>query len=71
MKEDNKLNESFFGDWIARQKVKEFFGYGQTKMSEFSKTYSIRVAKVGNKIFYSISDIKKLLDESSNKPVQP
>ncbi len=61
-----KLKETtLIGDWIPRKVVKEFFGYGNTKMASFARDYDIRVSKVGKRVFYSYSDILRLLEEES------
>lgn len=49
------------GDWIPQKVVKEFFGYGNTRMSTFAKDYNIKKAKVGRRIFYRYSDILRVI----------
>jgi hypothetical protein len=51
-------------DWITREAVKEFFNYGNTKMSTFSTDHKVRMARVGNRVFYRYSDIVKMMDEN-------
>lgn len=52
-----------FGDWVPRKVVKDFFGYGNTKMASFATDYNISISKVGKRIFYKYSDVLRLIDE--------
>ena len=65
--EITKSKETVFERWIPRERVKEFFGYGQTKMSSFSKDHNVRSIKVGNRLFYFADDIEKLLESDLKK----
>lgn len=64
-KEQNPFDELLFGDWIPRQRVKDYFGYGQTTMSTFAKDNNIRVSKIGKRIFYYKKDILNLLERNT------
>ena len=54
---------SILGDWVPRKIVKEFFGYGNTKMATFAEDFNIGMSKVGKRIFYRYSDLVRLIDE--------
>lgn len=60
--ETNKNSKSVFERWVPRNRVKEFFGYGQTKMSSFAKDFNVRSKKIGNRLFFYADDIEKLLE---------
>ena len=61
--EKMKSNLTVFERWIPRERVKEFFGYGQTRMSTFSKDFNVRSKKIGNRLFYLAEDLEKLLEQ--------
>lgn len=60
--EKTKSIKTVFDRWIPREQVKKFFGYGQTKMSSFSRDNNVRSRKVGNKQFFFAEDIERLLE---------
>lgn len=58
----NKATSALVQNWIPRKEVKDFFNYGNTKMSSFSKDFNVRTAKVGKRVFYRYEDIVKLFE---------
>lgn len=63
--ETNPLKNAIaFGDWIPKKVVQDFFDYGDTKMSTFSSDHNVKTSKVGKRIFYSYSDVLRLIEES-------
>ena len=61
MKNQDNNTTRILGDWIPRKTVKEFFGYGNTTMATFAEDYNIRTAKVGRRVFYSYSDVLRVI----------
>ena len=56
---------TIFDKWIPREKVKAFFGYGQTKMCSFASDHNVRSIKIGNRQFFFAEDIERLLEHDS------
>lgn len=52
-----------FGNWVPKNRVQQFFNYGNTVMNSFAEKYNIRKSKIGNRVFYHYDDIKALLEE--------
>ena len=55
---------SLTADWIPRQKVMEFFGYGDTQMGTLEKSGELVVSKIGNRKFYHKASILQLLQQN-------
>ena len=51
-------------NFFPRKEVKDFFNYGNTKMSSFSRDFNVRTAKVGKRVFYRYEDIVKLFESN-------
>tara|TARA_B100000768_G_C11102393_1_gene299679 strand:- start:409 stop:621 length:213 start_codon:yes stop_codon:yes gene_type:complete len=60
----NKATSVLVQNWIPRKEVKDFFYYGNTKMSSFSKDFNVRTAKVGKRVFYLYEDIVRLFESN-------
>lgn len=61
---DNKKPElSVSEDWIPREKVMEFFDYGDTQIAAFQKSGKIIVAKVGKRIFFNRKSIIQAIED--------
>ena len=54
---------TILGDWIPRKVVKDFFGYGNTKMASFATDYNVTISRVGKRIFYSYKDLLRILEQ--------
>jgi hypothetical protein len=51
-------------DWIPRQQVMAFFGYGDTQMGTLEKSGDLVMTKVGNRKFYHRQSILQLLQNN-------
>jgi hypothetical protein len=61
---DNKKPElSVSEDWIPREKVMDFFNYGDTQMAAFQKSGKVIVAKVGKRIFFNRKSIIQAIED--------
>jgi hypothetical protein len=50
-------------DWIPREKVMEFFNYGDTQIAAFQKSGKVVIAKVGKRIFFNRKSITKAIED--------
>lgn len=60
-----KLEKHSFEGWVPRKYLQEFLGIKNTAMSEFPIRYNITISRIGNRVFYSLNDVKKLLEENA------
>jgi hypothetical protein len=56
------MKEDLFKNWYSRKELKNFLGFGATKMCSLHRDYDIRRIKIGNKVFYSVEDVEKLFE---------
>ena len=59
-------NESAVGDYISESEAQKLLGRKTTWFWNMRTTSQLAFTKVGNKIYYSKSDILKLFDASKN-----
>lgn len=59
------LEQHSLGGWLPRSIVKQFFNYGETKMCAFARQNQIRITRIGNRLFYNLKDILKILEDNS------
>jgi len=64
--ETSPANYSLTDEWVPREKVKQFFGYGDTQIAALQKSGRIVFAKVGKRIFFQR---KSLLETIENHRV--
>jgi hypothetical protein len=52
------------GGWISKQDAMEFLNYKTTQMNQFLKDYapSIRIARIGQRVFITLSSLIKVLE---------
>ena len=57
------------GDWISKQDAMEFLNYKTTQMNQFLKDYAsnLRVARIGQRVFISLSSLIKVLELNESK----
>lgn len=60
-----KQNISELTKWIPLSEVKDFFNYKGTQTSALIKDETIKVAKVGKRIFVHLDSIEKFLEKKS------
>src|ERR1700712_928891 len=56
-------NVKYFGDWIPRKKLMEFFDYGDTKIAALFKSEELRISEIGIRKFISKESVMKLLEK--------
>ena len=50
------------GDWLPRNIVKEFMGYGNTQMAAFEKMPGLVVSQIGNRKFIHLKSLIAVLE---------
>lgn len=58
----NSDNQNSFGDWLDEKSTQKVLGKKTTTLWSLRKKGLLTYTKIGNKIFYSKSDILKLLE---------
>jgi len=51
-------------EWMHRKNVKEFLGYGETALIDAVKKYKLVTCKLGNKIFFNLPALLKIMNEN-------
>ena len=66
MKKNNLtlLEKKSFAGWVPRKPLQKFLDIKNTAMSEFPQKYGVRTTRIGNRVYYSLSDIQRLLDQN-------
>lgn len=57
----------YFDNWIPRQKLMEFFDYGDTKIAELFKQGELQVSEVGIRKFIKKESVLKFLEKNLKK----
>ena len=57
-------NARYFGDWIPRKKLMEFFDYGDTQIAAIFKSGNLTISEIGNRKFIKKESIIKLLENN-------
>ena len=57
----------YFDNWIPRQKLMEFFDYGDTKIAELFKQGDLQVSEVGIRKFIKKESVLKFLEKNLKK----
>ncbi len=52
-------------EWIPRQELMHYLGYGSTQMAAISKQYNLTSTKIGKRIFYSKKQILTILSDNA------
>ena len=56
-------NAKYFGDWIPRKKVMDFFDYGDTAITALFKSKELKISEIGNRKFISKESVNRLLEK--------
>lgn len=69
LKKQNSEAESatYFENWIPRQKLMEFFDYGDTQIAALFKQGGLHVSEVGNRKFIKKESVIKFLEKNLKK----
>lgn len=55
---------SSIGGWLPKKAVMRFFDYGDTQLRALEISKSIEVSKIGNRKFYSLESLLKLIENN-------
>jgi predicted DNA-binding ArsR family transcriptional regulator len=51
-------------DWIPKEELMEFFGYGNTQMLTIEKKYGLVTTEIGKRKFYSVKSAAKTMENN-------
>ena len=54
-------------DWVPRDQVMNYLGYGDTQMAYLAKKFGFKVSKVGKRRFYRREAILQMLDSGASE----
>ena len=49
-------------DWIPKEELMEYFGYGNTQMLTIEKKYGLVTTEIGKRKFYSVKSAAKTME---------
>lgn len=52
-------------EWVSEQEAQKILGLKQTTLWYFRKTKKLSYSKVGNKTFYSVKSLERLVEKSA------